>query len=138
MWFVFSRNQVCNLLLGSLRSPYMTRMIYLGAVIVAVLGMVSSEAFGQTNGSLSSTAGIAQIGASSSLVGNALGFVVHLAGKDIIYLWEGSNVYPVATRTTNPSVVISPYAPHNRVLVDGIRSGELVMDPSVMKAFIRP
>jgi hypothetical protein len=116
----------------------MTRMIYLGAVIVAALGMASSEAFGQTNGSLSSTAGIAQIGASSSLVGNTLGFTLHLAGKDVIYLWEGSNVYPVATRTTNSSVVISPYSPHNRVIVDGIRSGELVMDPSVMKAFIRP
>ena len=116
----------------------MTKMIHLGAVIVAVLGLASKEAFGQTKSSLPSTAGITQIGASSSLVGNALGFVVHLAGKDIIYLWEGANAYPVATRTKDPSVVISPYAPHNRVLVDGIRSGELVMDPSVMKAFIRP
>lgn len=116
----------------------MTRMIYLGAVIVAALGMASSEAFGQTNSSLPSTANLAQIGASSSLVGNALGYIVHLAGKDVIYLWEGGNAYPVATRTKNPSVVVSPYAPHNRVLVDGIKSGELVMDPSVMKAFIRP
>ena len=116
----------------------MTRMIYLGAVILAVLGLASSEAYGQTNSSLSSTAGIAKTGASSSLVGNTLGFIVHLAGEDVIYLWEGSNAYPVASRTSNPSVVISPYAPHNRVIVSGIKSGELVMDPSVMKAFIRP
>jgi hypothetical protein len=116
----------------------MTKMIHLWIVILAVLGLASSEAFGQTNGSLSSTAvGIAPIGVNSSLVGNALGFVVHLAGKDIIYLWEGSQL-PVATRTNDPDIVISPYVPHNRVIVRGIRSGELVMDPSVMKAFVRP
>jgi hypothetical protein len=116
----------------------MTKMIHLGIVALAVLGLTSSKAFGQTNGSLSSTAvGIAPIGVNSSLVGNALGFTVHLAGKDIIYLWEGS-VFPVATRTDNHDVVISPYAPHHRVTVYGIKSGELVMDPSVMKAFVRP
>jgi hypothetical protein len=116
----------------------MTRIIYLGAVILAALGLASSEAFGQTSDRLSSTAGIAPIGVNSSLVGNAAGFIVHYAGKDVIYLWEGSNAYPLATRTNDPSVVISPYAPHNRVIVTGIRSGELVMDPSVMKAFIKP
>jgi hypothetical protein len=116
----------------------MTKMIYLGIVIVAILGFASSEAYGQTNGSLSSTAiGIAPIGASSSLVGDALGFVVHLAGKDVIYLWDGDG-FPQATRTNNHDIVISPYPPHNRVTVYGIRPGELVMDPSVMKAFIRP
>ena len=115
----------------------MTKMIFLGTVILAVLGLASSEAFGQTNSSLSSTAGIAPIGVNSSLVGNALGFVVHLAGKDVIYLWEGS-VFPVATRTNNHDIVISPYVPHNRVTVYGIKSGELVMDPSVMKPFVRP
>ncbi len=36
------------------------------------------------------------------------------------------------------AVVISPYYPHNRVVVRGIQSGYLVMDPSVGKAFIRP
>ncbi|MBV8214358.1 MAG: hypothetical protein JOZ08_14180 [Verrucomicrobia bacterium] len=115
----------------------MTKMIYLGIVILAVLGLASSKAFGQTNGSLSSTAGIVPSGVDSSLVGNALGFVVHLAGKDIIYLWEGG-VFPVATRTNDHDIVVSPYAPHNRVTVYGIRSGELVMDPSVMKPFVRP
>ena len=116
----------------------MTKMIHLGIVILAVLGLASSNAFGQTNGSLSSTAvGIAPIGVNSSLVGNALGFVVHLAGKDVIYLWDGS-LFPVATRTADHDIVVSPYAPHNRVTVYGIKSGELVMDPSVMKPFVRP
>ena len=116
----------------------MTKMIYLGIVILAILGLASSKAFGQTNSSLSSTAvGIAPIGVNSSLVGNALGFTVHLAGKDIIYLWEGS-VFPIATRTNNHDIVVSPYVPHNRVTVYGIKSGELVMDPSVMKPFVRP
>jgi hypothetical protein len=115
----------------------MTKIIYLGAVILAVLGLASSEAFGQTNSSLSSTAGIAPIGVNSSLVGNVLGYVVHLAGEDIIYLWA-AGVFPVATRTNNHDIVISPYAPHNRVTVYGIKSGELVMDPSVMKPFVRP
>ena len=115
----------------------MTKMIYLGAVVLAVLGFASSEAFGQTNGSLSSTAGIAPIGVNSSLVGNALGDTGQLAGKDIIYLWEGNEI-PIAGRTNDRDVVISPYAPHNRVIVRGIKSGDLVMDPSVMKAFVRP
>lgn len=116
----------------------MTKMIQLGIVVLAVLGLASSEAFGQTNSSLSSTAvGIAPIGVNSSLVGNALGFVVHLAGKDVIYLWDGS-LFPVATRTSEHDIVVSPYAPHNRVTVYGIKSGELVMDPSVMKPFVRP
>ena len=116
----------------------MTKMIHLGIVILAVLGLASSEAFGQTNGSLSSTAvGIAPIGVNSSLVGNALGYVVHFAGKDIIYLWEGG-ILPIATRTNERDIVISPYPPHNRVIVRGIKSGDLVMDPSVMKAFVRP
>jgi hypothetical protein len=115
----------------------MTKMIYLGAVIFAVLGLASSEAFGQTNSSLSSTAGIAPVGVNSSLVGNTLGYTVHLAGKDIIYLWAGG-VLPVATPTSDHDIVISPYPPHNRVIVRGIHPGDLVMDPTVMKAFVRP
>jgi len=102
---------------------------------LAVFGLSSSEVFGQTADGLFSTAGAAQIGANRSLVG---GFIVHLAGKDILYLWEGQQSYPIARRTSDPSMVISPYPPHNRVIVTGIRSGELVMDPSVGKAFIRP
>jgi hypothetical protein len=114
----------------------MTRTIYLGAAILTVLGLASSEAFGQTSDRLSSAAGITS-GASSSLVGNALGYVVHLAGKDVIYLWEGARL-PYATKTQDPTIVISPYYPYHLVLVRGITSGELVMDPSVGKAFIRP
>ena len=116
----------------------MTRMLLLVAAVLAVLGLSSSEVFGQTSNRLFSAAGTDQISASSSLVGNAIGFVVHLAGKDIIYLWEGHDGYPIAKRTNDPWIVISPYAPYNRVVVHGIRSGELAMDPSVGKAFIWP
>jgi hypothetical protein len=64
-------------------------------------------------------------------------FIVHLIDKEIIYL-EPPAVYPTATKTADPSIVISPYYPHNRVVVRGIQAGLLVMDPSVGKAFIRP
>ncbi|HXL26325.1 MAG TPA: hypothetical protein VN952_06560 [Chthoniobacterales bacterium] len=64
-------------------------------------------------------------------------FIVHLIDKEIIYL-EPPVKYPAAEKTKDPSVVISPYYPHNRVVVRGIQSGYLVMDPSVGKAFIRP
>ena len=64
-------------------------------------------------------------------------FIVHLIDKDVIYLVPPVR-YPTAEKTQDPSVVISPYYPHNRVVVRGIQSGYLVMDPSVGKAFIRP
>jgi hypothetical protein len=64
-------------------------------------------------------------------------FIVHLIDKEIIYL-EPPTRYPIAEKTQDPSIVISPYYPHNRVVVRGIQSGYLVMDPSVGKAFIRP
>ena len=64
-------------------------------------------------------------------------FIVHLVDRDIIYLVPPA-AYPTAEKTKDPSVVISPYYPHNRVVVRGIQSGYLVMDPSVGKAFIRP
>ncbi|HZC35604.1 MAG TPA: hypothetical protein VE242_08325 [Chthoniobacterales bacterium] len=63
--------------------------------------------------------------------------IIHLIDKDIIYL-EPPGRYPIAGKTQDPSIVISPYYPHNRVVVRGIQSGYLVMDPSVGKAFIRP
>jgi hypothetical protein len=113
----------------------MTRLFFPVIAALAIIGLSSSEAHGQTADSLFSTAGAAKLGAYRSLVGYV---IVHLAGKDIIYLWEDHDGYPLARKTNNPSVVISPYPPHNRVLVTGIRSGELVMDPSVGKAFIRP
>jgi hypothetical protein len=72
------------------------------------------------------------------LVTSAYGtFIVHLIDKEIIYL-EPPAVYPMAAKTADPSIVISPYYPHNRVVVRGIQTGSLVMDPSVGKAFIRP
>jgi hypothetical protein len=64
-------------------------------------------------------------------------FIVQLIDKEIIYL-EPPARYPTAEKTKDPSIVISPYYPHNRVVVRGIQSGYLVMDPSVGKAFIRP
>jgi hypothetical protein len=64
-------------------------------------------------------------------------FIVHLIDKEVIYL-EPPVKYPTAEKTKDPSIVISPYYPHNRVVVRGIQSGYLVMDPSVGKAFIRP
>jgi hypothetical protein len=64
-------------------------------------------------------------------------FIVHLIDKDIIYL-EPPAKYPTAEKTKDPSIVISPYYPHNRVVVRGIQRGYLVMDPSVGRAFIRP
>ncbi len=72
------------------------------------------------------------------LVATASGaFIVHLIDKEIIYL-EPPVRYPAASKTADPSIVISPYYPHNRVVVRGIETGSLVMDPSVGKAFIRP
>jgi hypothetical protein len=113
----------------------MTRLLFPVIAALAIIGLSSSEVHGQTTDSLFSTASAAKLGAYRSLVGYV---VVHLADKDIYYLWEGHDGYPYARKTNNPSVVISPYPPYNLVLVTGIRSGELVMDPSVGKAFIRP
>ena len=64
-------------------------------------------------------------------------FIVHLIDREVIYL-EPPVKYPYAEKTQDPSIVISPYYPHNRVVVRGIESGYLVMDPSVGKVFIRP
>jgi hypothetical protein len=75
----------------------------------------------------------AQVGASTPIGA----FIVHLIDREIIYL-EPPARYPYAEKTHDPSIVISPYYPHNRVVVRGIQSGYLVMDPSVGKAFIRP
>ena len=38
--------------------------------------------------------------------------------------------YPMATRTSTPDRVISPYAPYNVINVEGFRSGQLAKDPS--------
>jgi hypothetical protein len=113
----------------------MTRLLFPVVAALAIIGLSSSEVHGQTTDSLFSTASAAKLGAYRSFVGYV---VIHLAGKDIYYLWEGHDGYLLARKTKDPSIVISPYAPYNLVRVTGIRSGELVMDPSVGKAFIRP
>lgn len=46
--------------------------------------------------------------------------------------------YPVGRPTTNPNVVISPYAPYNAIDVAGYRSGDLVRDPSNREIFRVP
>ena len=46
--------------------------------------------------------------------------------------------YPTAQRTTNPDEVLSPYPPHNRINVQGYRSGQLVKDPNTGEIFRVP
>jgi hypothetical protein len=38
--------------------------------------------------------------------------------------------YPLATRTSNPGTVISPFAPYNVIDVTGFQSGQLAKDPT--------
>jgi len=46
--------------------------------------------------------------------------------------------YPVATPTTNPNEVISPYPPYNRIDIEGFQSGQLARDPSNKQIFRVP
>lgn len=46
--------------------------------------------------------------------------------------------YPTAQPTTNPNQVISPYEPHNIIIVEGFRPGQLARDPSNKKIFRVP
>lgn len=46
--------------------------------------------------------------------------------------------YPTAERSGNPDEVISPYEPHNKVRVDGYKTGQLVRDPYTQKIFRVP
>ena len=46
--------------------------------------------------------------------------------------------YPVAQRTDNPNEVLSPYAPHKRINVEGFKPGQLARDPSNQKIFRVP
>jgi hypothetical protein len=48
------------------------------------------------------------------------------------------STYPTATRTANPSQVLSPYEPFNVIDVDGFKSGQLARDPSNQKIFRVP
>jgi len=46
--------------------------------------------------------------------------------------------YPTASRTSDPSVVISPYSPYNKVRVTNFTSGQLARDPGNNQIFIVP
>ncbi len=46
--------------------------------------------------------------------------------------------YPVATPTTRPDQVLSPYAPYNVIDVEGFKTGQLAKDPSNGKIFRIP
>ena len=49
-----------------------------------------------------------------------------------------SQDYPTAQRTTTPGEVLSPYPPHNRINVEGFRSGSLAKDPETGQIFRVP
>jgi hypothetical protein len=51
---------------------------------------------------------------------------------------QGKKEYPTAEPSGNPDEVISPYEPHNKVRVDGYKSGQLVRDPYTQKIFRVP
>jgi hypothetical protein len=44
----------------------------------------------------------------------------------------------VATRTSHPNQVISPYEPYERIDITGFHSGQLARDPSNKKIFRIP
>ena len=46
--------------------------------------------------------------------------------------------YPIATATSRPHYVISPYSPYYEIYVKGVPHGALVRDPSCGRLFIRP
>ncbi|MEM1085726.1 MAG: glycine zipper domain-containing protein [Verrucomicrobiota bacterium] len=50
----------------------------------------------------------------------------------------GQPDYPVARATGNPSQVISPFPPHQRIDISGFRSGQLARDPKSGQVFRVP
>lgn len=46
--------------------------------------------------------------------------------------------YPLATRSSKPNIVISPYPPHNAIDITGFNSGDLARDPGNRKIFQIP
>jgi hypothetical protein len=58
------------------------------------------------------------------------------------YVYQGGevydDVYPYAIPTSNPDIVISPFALNNLVDVTGIPSGAKVRDPVSEEIFLRP
>jgi hypothetical protein len=59
---------------------------------------------------------------------------------DIVYQGQevSDDVYPCAIPTSNPDIVISPFALNNLVDVTGIPSGARVRDPVSEEIFLRP
>jgi len=51
---------------------------------------------------------------------------------------SSSGGYPLATRSSKPNQVISPYPPHNVIDVTGFKSGDLARDPGNRKIFRVP
>ena len=60
--------------------------------------------------------------------------------SDFVYQGRGvsDDVYPYAIPTSNPDIVISPFALNNLVDVSGIPSGARVRDPVSEEIFLRP
>ncbi len=46
--------------------------------------------------------------------------------------------YPTATRTQDPTVVVSPYKPYNKVRVSAFKPGDLAKDPTTQQIFVVP
>jgi hypothetical protein len=59
---------------------------------------------------------------------------------DFVYRGQevSDDVYPYAIPTSNPDIVISPFALNNLVDVTGIPSGARVRDPVSEEIFLRP
>ena len=59
---------------------------------------------------------------------------------DIVYQGVdlSDDIYPYAERTSDPNIVISPFAPNALISVDGIPPGAKVRDPVSEQIFLRP
>jgi hypothetical protein len=62
------------------------------------------------------------------------------AGGDFVYQGRevSDDVYPYAQSTSNPDIVVSPFAPNALIDVSGIPSGAKVRDPVSEEVFLRP
>jgi hypothetical protein len=65
-----------------------------------------------------------------------------LPGDDTVYHGQiapqDAESLPYATPTTDPNIVISPYAPHATISVAGIPHGAMVQDPVSNLVFLNP
>lgn len=60
--------------------------------------------------------------------------------RDIVYQGRdiSDDIYPYAQPTSNPNIVISPFAPNALIDVNGIPPGARVRDPVSEQIFLRP